>query len=127
MEGMIKQSKSGHRVKGKSVLSFYFDTLNHEDQRIPIQSTLRSVVNSKGQPGVDEEGFIVKRKNNLGKIVAVAAIGAVLGGLAGGAQGAAEGAALGGLVGLVVVQVGVQGPRVSFAPGSEFVLAVKKR
>lgn len=127
MEGVIKESKSGGRVKGKSVISFTFDVLNHGGRAIPVQSSVKSVINSQGQSGVDEEGQIIRKKNNLGKTAAVAGLGAVIGVAVGGARGAAIGAGLGAAAALVFIEVAVQGANISFAPGSQFVLAVKER
>jgi hypothetical protein len=52
-------------------------------------------------------------------------VGALIGGLAGGGKGAVIGAGVGGAASLILVEVAAQGANVSFAPGSEFVLAVR--
>jgi hypothetical protein len=127
LEGQIRESKSGGKINGKSVLNFSFETLNHGGQAVPVQAVVKSVANSKGQPNVDEEGQIVKKKNNLGKIAAGTAIGALIGGLAGGGKGAAIGAGVGVGASIVLVEVAAEGANVSFAPGSEFVLSVKSQ
>ncbi len=125
LEGLIHESKGGGKVKGKSALNFSFQTLDHAGQALPVQADVKSVVNSKGQQNVDEEGQIVKKKNNLGKIAAGTAVGALIGGLAGGGKGAAIGAGAGAGASLVLVEVAAEGANVSFAPGSEFVLSLK--
>ncbi len=127
LEGKIKESKSGGKAKGESVLSFSFETLNHAGQPVPVQSSVKSVANSQGARDVDEEGRVVRKKNNLGKAAAAAGIGALIGAVAGGGRGAAIGAGVGAAAALVFIQVGVEGANVSFAPGSEFILAVKER
>lgn len=125
LEGTVRQAKSGGKINGKSVLNFSFDTLNHGGQALPVQATVKSIANSKGQPNLDEQGQIVKKKNNLGKIAAGTAVGALIGGLAGGGKGAAIGAGVGAGASLVLVEVAAEGANVSFAPGSEFVLSLK--
>ncbi len=125
LEGTIRESKSGAKLKGKSVLNFTFDTLNRAGQAQPVQANVKSMTNSKGQQDVDEEGQIVKKKNNIGKLAAGTAIGALIGGLAGGGRGAAIGAGIGAAASLVLIEVAVEGANVSFAPGSELILSVK--
>jgi hypothetical protein len=125
LEGTIRESKSGAKLKGKAVLNFTFDTLNHAGKAQPVQANVKSMTNSKGQQDVDEEGQIVKKKNNIGKLAAGTAIGALIGGLAGGGKGAAIGAGVGAAATLVLIEVAVEGANVSFAPGSEFLLSVK--
>jgi hypothetical protein len=125
LEGTIRESKSGAKLKGKSVLNFTFDTLNRVGQAQPVQADVKSMTNSKGQQNVDEEGQIVKKKNNIGKLAAGTAIGALIGGLAGGGKGAAIGAGVGAAASLILIEVAVEGANVSFAPGSEFLLSVK--
>jgi hypothetical protein len=60
MEGVIKESISGGRVKRKSKLLFDFDTLSHNGALIPVWTRIVSFTNSKGQKNADEEGEIVK-------------------------------------------------------------------
>jgi hypothetical protein len=127
VEGEVKESKSGGKMKGKSVLNFTFQTLRHGEQEIPIESQVKSFVNSKGQQNVDEEGNIIEKKNNLGKAAVGTGIGAAIGGIAGGAKGAAIGAGVGAAASIVLIQVGTKGPSVNFAPGSIIVLSVKER
>jgi hypothetical protein len=125
LEGTVRSSKGGGKVKGTSVLNFSFDTLHHGNQAVRVRSQVKSLVNSKGQENVDEEGQLVRKKNNLAKIGAATAIGAVIGGLAGGGKGAVIGAGVGAAAGLVLVEVAVEGANVTLAPGSEFVLSVR--
>jgi len=127
MEGKITQSKSSGKIKGTSVLSFTFETLHYQNRPMPVTSQVKAVINSKGQRDVDEEGRMVKKKNQLGTLAAVAGAGAIIGALAGGGKGAAIGAGAGAAAALLFIQVGTEGASVSFAAGSEFVLMVKDR
>jgi hypothetical protein len=127
MEGAIQESKSGAKVKGKAVLNFSFQTLQHAGQTMPVQASVKSMINSRGQQNVDEEGRVIEKKNNLGKAAVGAGAGALIGALAGGAKGAAIGAGAGAAAALVLIEVGARGANVAFAPGSEFILAVKQR
>lgn len=125
--GEVKRVKNGGKIHGKSVLNFTFETLYQHGQTIPIESTLLSVTNSRGQANVDEEGQVIKKKNSLGKVALGAALGAGLGALLGGGRGAAIGAGAGLAGSLIMVEMGTKGPSIDFAPGSEFVLSVKQR
>lgn len=127
LEGQVRESKGGAKIKGNAVLNIAFETLNHGGQRIPIQASVKSVVNSQGKQDVDEEGRVVRKKNSLGKAAVGAGLGALIGGIAGGGKGAAIGAAAGAGAALVLIEVGAEGARVNFAAGSEFILAVKQR
>jgi hypothetical protein len=127
LEGEVKESKSGGKIKGTSVLNFSFQTLHHAGNAVAIDAQVKSVANSKGVQDADEEGRVVRRKNHLGRTAAGAGIGALIGAIAGGAKGAAIGAGVGAAASLVFIQMSVKGANVTFAPGSEFVLSVKER
>ena len=127
VEGKVKESKSGNKLTGQSVLRFSFDTLRHGDQAVPIAANVKSIVNSKGQADVDEEGRVVRRSSNLAKAAGGTGFGALVGGLAGGGKGAAIGALGGATVSLVVIDVAAQGPTVHFAAGSKVMLSAKSR
>jgi hypothetical protein len=127
VEGEVKESKSGGKVRGTSVLNFSFQTLNHGGSPVPIDAQVKSFTNSKGVQDADEEGRVVQKKNNLGKAAAATGVGALIGAIAGGAKGAAIGAGVGAAASLVFIQMTVKGANVNFAPGSEFVLSVKER
>jgi hypothetical protein len=127
VEGEVKESKSGGKIKGKSVLNFTFQTLHHGGQEIPIESQVKALANSKGQQNVDEEGRIIEKKNQIGKAALGTGVGALIGGIAGGAKGAAIGAGVGAAASIVLIQVGTKGPKVEFAPGSVVTLSVKER
>jgi OmpA-OmpF porin, OOP family len=127
MEGKVTNVKSGNKVKGESVLSFSFETLQHGGETVPISSQVKSIANSKGQVDVDEEGHVVRKSNNLTKAAGGAGAGALIGGLAGGGKGAAIGAAAGGLVSIVLIDLATEGPSVRLAPGSKVVILAKTR
>ena len=125
--GEVKRVKNGGKIHGKSILNFTFDTLYHQGKTIPIESSVLSVTNSRGQENVDEEGQVIKKKNNVGKVALGTLLGAGLGAILGGAKGAAIGAGAGLAGSLILVETTVKGPSITFAPGSEFVLSVKER
>lgn len=128
MEGEIRESKSGNKFKGKSTLLFAFQTLVLPDgKQIPVTGDVKSFANSKGQQNTDEEGFLVEKKNNLGRMAVASGIGALIGGLAAGGKGAAIGAGVGAGAALIVVQFGAQAPNIRLDPGSEIVLNVNPR
>ena len=124
MEGEVRESKSGAKLKGTSVLTFTFTTVINNGATTAVKSDVRGFVNSQGQADVDEEGRVIKQKNNVGKVAVATGIGALLGAITGGAKGAAIGAGVGGAASLVLVQMAAKAPDISFAPGSEFILSV---
>jgi hypothetical protein len=126
MEGKVTEVKSSGKIKGQAVLNFTFETLHHGGQGIGVQSSVKSVTNSKGQQDVDEEGRVIKKTNNLGKAALGTGLGALIGGIAGGARGAAIGAGVGAAASIVMIQMTVKGNAVDFAPGTEFLLSVKE-
>jgi hypothetical protein len=128
MEGEVKESKSGNKFKGKSTLLFTFQTLVPKTgSPMPVSSDVKGFTNSKGQQNVDEEGAIVEKKNNLGKMAAISGAGALIGALAGGGKGAAIGAGVGAGAALIMVQFGAKAPNIRFDPGSEILLSVGPR
>jgi len=128
MEGEIRESKSGNKFKGKSMLLFAFQTLTLRDgTQVPVTSDVKSFTNSKGQQNTDEEGFLVEKKNNLGKLAAASGVGALIGALAAGGKGAAIGAGVGAGAALILVQFGAKAPNIRLDPGSEIVLSVSPR
>src|ERR1017187_6173827 len=69
--GKINDSRAGNKFTGTAVLSFSFDTLRHGNQTVPISAQVESVINSKGQQDVDDEGRVIRRNNsNLEKAAA---------------------------------------------------------
>ena len=132
MEGEVKDSKSGAKLKGTSVLHFSFETLYTKDadgnqKTTPVRTEVKSFVNSQGKANVDEEGRIIEKKNNIGKVAVATGAGAVIGGILGGGKGAAIGAGVGGAASLILIQMTVKAPNIVFAAGSEFLLSVSDR
>lgn len=128
MEGEVKESKSGGKVKGTSVLTLGFSALfPKQGNKIDVSADVKSFVNSKGKAGVDEEGRVVEKKNQLGKVAVATGAGALIGAIAGGGKGAAIGAGVGAGASLIFVQMATKGPNVTFAPGSELILDVSER
>ena len=127
VEGEIKESKSSGKLNKQSTLNFGFKSMVLTGKVLPVEAQVKSMVNSKGKENVDEEGRIIEKKGNTGKVALMTGGGAVLGGLLGGAKGAAIGAGAGAAAGLIFVSVGVKGPEIHFDPGSEFVLVVRER
>ena len=137
VEGEIKEAKSSGKLNKNSVLNFTFKTLLYKDPSntspdakptlIPVQANVKSMINSKGKENVDEEGRIIEKKSNVGKIALITGAGAAAGAIFGGGKGAGIGAAAGAAAALLFVSVGVKGPEIHFEPGSEFILTVKER
>jgi hypothetical protein len=127
MEGEVRESKSGKKIKGTSVLNFTFHTLAREEQRIAVDARIKSFYNSKGQADADEEGRVIEKKSNAGKAAIATGAGAVIGGILGGGKGALIGAGAGGAASLLLIQVAAKGANVEFAAGSEVVLSVQER
>ncbi len=128
MEGEVKESKSGNKYKGTSTLRFTFQTLVPKDGApIPVSSDVKGFANSQGKANVDEEGQVIQKKNNLGKIAVASGAGALIGALAGGGKGAAIGAGIGAGAAIVMVQFGAKAPNIRFDPGSEILLSVSPR
>jgi hypothetical protein len=128
MEGEVKESKSGNKFKGKSTLLFTFQTLVPKDGGpLPVSSDVKSFTNSKGVQNADEEGAVIEKKNNLGKVAALTGAGALIGALAGGGTGAAIGAGAGAGAAIILVQFGAKAPNIRFDTGSEITLSVSPR
>ena len=127
MEGVVRSSKSAGKLGGKSELSFYFNTLHHGERILPIQGDIKSVVNSQGKQGVDDEGNVYKKQGNWKKALLGAGLGAGLGAAVGGSKGAAEGAAIGTAASILMIEVTAKAPKITFGSESQFVLDVKQR
>ena len=127
MEGTIRESKGGAKVKGKASLDFTFDKLYHAGKTLNVHSSVTRMLNSHGKENVDEEGRIIEKKNNLGKAAALTGAGAIIGAIAGGGTGAAIGAGAGAAASIVLIKVTAQGVQIHFAAGSEFIMSVKER
>src|SRR5260221_7596243 len=120
LEGTVEEAKSSGKVNKSSTLRFSFHSLVLPgNEQVAVQTHVKSYKNSKGKEGVDEEGNIVEKSGNLGKVGIGTAAGAGIGALIGGGKGAAIGAGVGAAATVLVVAVGVKGPNVHFAAGSE--------
>ena len=123
VEGHVRDARSSGSIGKTSRLGLTFETLVlGNQQRIPIKSQIKEMINSKGQARVDEEGQIVEHKGNTGKVLIGTAIGAAIGAAAGGAKGAAIGGGAGAATSLILVSVLAKGPSITFDAGSQFVL-----
>lgn len=127
VEGKINNVKKGNSLRGQSTLSFTFETLRHAGEAIPISSQVQSVSNSKGRADVDEEGHVIRKSNNLGKVAGGTGAGALIGGIVGGGKGAAIGAASGAVISIIVIDVASDGPSIRLAQGSKVTLLAKSR
>ena len=128
LNGRVNESKPGGKLTGRAVLSFSFDTLLHGGQAVPISAQVKGLINSKGQPNVDEEGRAVSRANsNLAKAAVGTGLGGLIGGLAGGGKGAVIGAVTGAAVSVILIEATAQGPSVRFAAGSRVLLTARGR
>lgn len=125
VQGHVTESRQGNKLHGDAVLNFSFDTLQHAGQNIPIEASIASISNSKGQADVDEEGRVLRHSSNLGKLAAGTGAGALIGGLTHGWKGAAIGSAAGAAASVVLIEVAAQGPKVDLAAGSRIGLSVK--
>jgi hypothetical protein len=127
MEGQIQSVKRG---KTKSTIRFSFDAIETPDHsaRMRVRSEIEYLVNSQGKPDVDEEGNVIKKSNApVAKAVILTGLGAGLGAALGGGEGAAIGAGAGAATALMLIQFeGTTGTKITFAPGSEFVMVVRK-
>jgi OOP family OmpA-OmpF porin len=127
VEGKITDSKSSGKMKGQSTLRFTFETLKHGGEAIPISSQIRSISNSKGQVGTDDEGRVTRESSNVPKAIAGTGLGGLIGGIAGGGKGAAIGAAAGAVTSIFLIEVAAEGPNIHFNAGSRVVLSAASR
>jgi hypothetical protein len=124
LEGQIRESRAGNKIKGRAALGISFDRLRQNGKETPVQAVIQSVVSSRGIQNADEEGRIVTKTNRVGATALATGLGAVLGALKGGAKGAAIGAGVGAGAALATIELATDGATVKFEPGSEFVLSV---
>ena len=125
LQGHVTESRQGNKLHGEAALNFSFDTLQHGGQSIPVEASITSISNSKGQGDVDEEGRVLRHSSNLGKLAAGTGAGAMIGGLSHGWKGAAIGSAVGAAASVVLIEVVAHGPKVELAAGSRIGLSVK--
>ena len=127
IEGVVRTSKAANKFGGKSELAFYFNVLHHGGKAFPIQGDIKSVVNSQGKQGIDDEGNVYKKQGNWKKALIGAGLGAGLGAAVGGGKGAAEGAAIGTAASLLLIEVTAKAPKIAFGAESQFILDVKQQ
>lgn len=127
LEGTVKEVKSGGAMTKESVLNFGFGMLHANGKDIPVRSDVTKFYNSKGQENADEEGRIVKKKNDLAKAALIAGLGAGIGAAAGGGKGAAIGAGAGMAAGLLFARFGCKAENIAFDTGSIFEVALSPR
>jgi hypothetical protein len=125
LEGTVDEAKSSGKLNKSSTLRFSFSTLTLANgETVGVQTQVQGYKNSKGKEGQDEEGNLIEKRGNAGKVGVGTAIGAGIGALAGGVKGAAIGAGIGAAASVLMVSVAVKGPSVTFAAGSELALLV---
>jgi outer membrane protein OmpA-like peptidoglycan-associated protein len=85
VQGQITDAKA---ARGASVIQFTFVSVLHRGVSVPVASTIVSIANSQGQPGVDEQGRPLAASNPPPvESQAKARIGSRLGGILGGNAG----------------------------------------
>jgi hypothetical protein len=117
IEGQVVDSKSSRRPNGESSLEIEFVTLHHLGRTMSIESHVVQLRNSKGAPGVDDNGHQLKRDEGVlgkGKKAAVR-IGAAIGGLFGRGSKPSDAASP-----ASTTVLSASAPRIAFLPGSEF-------
>lgn len=129
LQGDIVEGKVGkvEQGGGKAVLTFAFETLRHAGQAVPISSEIRSIANSKGQAGVDENGNSLHGSRSQAKPSGISRAGGALGGLMGGKKGAAVSAASRTAEAILSIDLASDGPSLTLAPGSRITLMAKSR
>ena len=125
VEGKITECTSGSKSKGKSVIDIDFDMLRFNNSVTPINSHVKSIINSKGQANVDEEGRSIgassaQQKKSSGS----SGWGRALGGLASG-----RGAQIGDVVDKAAsaVTVSSDAPNLRFDPGAKLLIVASTR
>ena len=105
LDGRVTRVKRPGKLRGTSELQLSFDQIRLTDNRwAEIEAQVIEVVDTGGSGvgDVDEEGGVKGRsstKDDIVKVGAGTAIGAIIGAIAGGGKGAAIGAVIGGAIG----------------------------
>jgi hypothetical protein len=105
LDGRVTRVRRPGRVRGTAELQLSFDQIRLTDNRwADIEAQVIEVVDTGGSGvgDVDEEGGVKGKgstKDNVVKIGAGTALGAIIGAIAGGGKGAAIGAVIGGAIG----------------------------
>ncbi len=104
LQGVVSRVKRSGRVKGSSEIQLSFEQISLNGRWTEFEAQVTEVVsqNGTGVGDVDEEGGVRgngSTRDDVTKIGAATAIGAIIGAIAGGGKGAAIGAAIGGAIG----------------------------
>ena len=86
VQGQITETKAS---KGQSIVQFTMVSLLHQGVSVPVASTVDSISNSQGQPGMDEQSRPFAASNPAPESQAKSRIGSRLGGMLGGSAGGA--------------------------------------
>jgi len=135
IRGKVTQVNSS---RGQSLVEFSFDTLTHAGVAVAVSANLQGLSNSKGQPGVDEQGRAVQASNAAAKPQQSQSklgsrLGGQLGGILGGRSGQvasdasadASGSGSNSASAPPAIQVIEQGGALEFGPGSTFTLSLR--
>ena len=124
VQGQLTDVKAS---RGQSLLQFTLVSLLHKGVSVPGASTVTSIANSQGQPGVDEQGRPLAASNPApGESQAKSRIGSRLGGMLGGATGGvvSDASNTPGAPPVPNIHVASQGPGVDLAVGATIGLSV---
>jgi hypothetical protein len=106
LEGVIRDLKAGGSPGKSSTVEFDFETLHVGDKALQVDASFLQALNSRRQPGVDEEGSPLETGSQ---------------GLGGKVAGVLKRRGSGPL------RLAVRAANLSFAPGSEIVLRLQSR
>ncbi len=106
LEGVIRELKAGGGSAKVSSVQFDFVTLHAKDKAFHVSASLVEALNSRREPGVDEEGAALESTGAgiTGKLIGVFARGASS-----------------------TLRLTTRFPQLVFAPGSEFVVQLQPR
>jgi hypothetical protein len=124
VEGKVKESISGSKSRGQSILDIEFDTLRQGGTATPINSRIKSVSNSKGEVNVDEDGRVISRSGEK-KPSRTSGLGRALGGL-GGSRSARIGSSVDEAAS-ALFRLSSDAPNLRFDVGAKFTIAASTR
>ncbi|HUB80841.1 MAG TPA: OmpA family protein [Bryobacteraceae bacterium] len=125
LRGQITETKTS---RGQSMLQFNLVSLLHQGVSIPIASTVSSISNSQGQPGIDEQSRPFAASNpSPSESQARQRVGSRFGGMLGGNLGGAVSDASNTPSGPPIpnIRVASQGPGVELAAGATLGLSIR--
>jgi hypothetical protein len=102
LEGVIHELKTGGDAAGASSIQFEFVTLHTGDKALHVSAVLVEAMNSRREPGVDDEGAALE--SGGGKLLGVFSRGSS-----------------------TTLRLAARSAHLLFAPGSEFVLRLQPR